>query len=144
MADRSAKKLDRILRVRTLQLDLMRADEARAAEKLASETALRHRIAQLAADVAPAPSPTPTTALGFAASAHLRERLNQSAAAADARVAQAQHGVGAARDATKAAHRDQKAVEKLLARADIEAALKALRQLESLPTTAMRKRHDPC
>jgi flagellar FliJ protein len=144
MAERSAKKLDRILRVRTLQLDLSRADEARAAEKLASETALRHRIAQLAANVAPSPSPMPTTALGFAASAHLRDRLHQSAAAADARVAQAERGVGMARHAAQSARRDQKAVEKLIERAELDAALKALRELETLPATALRKRHDPC
>ena len=50
MAD--AKKLARLHRVRTLQLNLTRADEARACDKAASEAALASRITALANAVA--------------------------------------------------------------------------------------------
>ncbi|UZK68882.1 hypothetical protein OKW76_12680 [Sphingomonas sp. S1-29] len=144
MAERSAKKLERLLRVRTLQLGLVRADEARAAEKVASETALRDRITQLAAEVAPAPSPAPAAALSLIAGAQYRDRLHQSAFAAERRVTVAQDSLGQARDASREARRDQNAVEKLIDRAEVHAALKALRALETLPPSAPRKRHDPC
>ena len=49
MAD--GKRLQRLHRVRTLQLNLARADEARAREQVTSEQQLSHRIAQLAAAV---------------------------------------------------------------------------------------------
>src|SRR3569623_1426188 len=79
------KQLDRLLRVRTLQLNLVRADDARAADKRASEADLAHRIARLAENVAPAP----TEGNGFAlvAAAHFRSRLHQSAEMAAARSA---------------------------------------------------------
>ena len=44
-----SKRLARLHRVRTLQLGLAQADEARAREGMASETALAQRIARLAA-----------------------------------------------------------------------------------------------
>ena len=47
MADRK-KTLDRLLRVRSLQLNLVRADEARAQAKRDSERTLKDRIAALA------------------------------------------------------------------------------------------------
>jgi hypothetical protein len=48
-----------------------------------------------------------------------------------------------AAEATREARRDQSAIEKLMIRADAEAALKALRALEVAPP--VRKiRHDPC
>src|ERR1700761_9029300 len=77
-------KLDRLLRVRTLQLALVRADEARTHDKRASEAALQSRIAALADSVAPAPSAS--EGLAFIAAAHFRERLQQSAEAAQARL----------------------------------------------------------
>jgi flagellar protein FliJ len=139
-----ARKLGRILRVRTLQLGLTRAQEVRAIDRVASETALRERIANLAEAVAPTPSPTPADALSFAAAAHYRDRLHQSADAATARVAAAHHGLSAAQAATREARRDQSAVEKLIERADHAAALKAIRALEDLPPTRSGKRHDLC
>ena len=45
-------QLNRIHRVRTLQLTLARADEARANAQVATESALSERIAQLAGAVA--------------------------------------------------------------------------------------------
>src|SRR3546814_7742341 len=66
------RKLDRILRVRTLQLGLSRADEARAQDKVDSEATLRSRIAQLSEGVAPAEDEA-ATALSFVAAAHFRE-----------------------------------------------------------------------
>jgi flagellar FliJ protein len=135
------KQLQRIHRVRTLQLGLAQANEAKAAEGLASETALAGRIADLARAVSPTPSATPGVSL--AAAAHYRERLHQSAHAAEARVVTATRQAEAATAARQEAHRDQSAVEKLLARADHAELLKAMRALEDAPV--FRKvRHDPC
>src|SRR4051812_31121515 len=108
MPDRT-KTLGRLLRVRTLQLGLTRAEEARAHEKLASEDALRARIAQLAENVAPVVSAE--DAFSFVAAAHFRERLNQSAASAAARVQTARNGADFATERTRDAKRDQSAIE---------------------------------
>lgn len=135
-------QLDRILRVRTLQLGMTRAEEVRAQAKIASEADLARRIASLADSV----SPTPTEAgSGFSlvAAAHFRSRLHQSAEHAELRLRAAEAAAERAAEATREAKRDQSAVEKLMARADREAALKAIRALEAAP--AVRKiRHDPC
>ena len=136
-----ARKLARLHRVRSLQLALARADEARALDRQLSEASLNARIAQLAAAVAPAPDALAGFSLG--AAAHYRERLQQSADAAAMRVEAAGQAVARAAEATREARRDQSAVEKLIARADAEDALKALRALEAAP--AVRTiRHDPC
>ncbi len=135
------KVLARIHRVRTLQLNLVRAEEARAHDKFTSETELGRRIADLAAAIAP----TTETGAGvsFAAAAHFRGRLHQSAAAARDRLQSAEYMATRATEATRAAKRDQSAVEKLMARADAEAVLKAIRGLEESPPTR-KIRHDPC
>lgn len=134
-------KLDRILRVRTLQLGLVRADEARARDKAESESALRARIAQLSAEVAPAAAPV--AGVSLVAAAHFRERLHASADAADQRLRAAEAQATRAAAATREARRDQSAIEKLIARADADAALKAIRALEAAPPPR-RARHDPC
>lgn len=139
---RSAKKLDRLLRVRTLQLDQVRAEEVRARARVDQEAQLRARIASLAANVAPSPSGV-EFANSLIAAAHYRERLHQSAAAAERRVAVAEQGLEAAQAATREARRDQNAIEKLLVRAEADAALRALRELEALPSIG-RNRHDLC
>lgn len=133
--------LDRILRVRTLQLGLVQAAEMQAHEKVASENALRSRIAQLVANVAP--EEKAAEAFSFIAAAHFRDRLNQSAAAADVRLRTATDNLTRASDATREARRDQSAIEKLIARQDQAAAVKAMRALEEAPPTR-RNRHDPC
>jgi hypothetical protein len=135
------KQLDRLFRVRTLQLGMVRADEARAQDKRVSETELANRIAALADGVAPAP----TGGSGFAlvAAAHFRSRLQQSAEMAEARLRDAEIAAEAAAEATREARRDQSAIEKLMARADAEAVLKAIRALEAAPPTR-KIRHDPC
>lgn len=139
---RSAKKLSRLLRVRTLQLDLVRADEVRAVARVDQEAKLRDRIVNLAANVAPVRSTT-ESASGLAAAAHFRERLHQSAFAADKRVEVAEQSLEIARVATREARRDQNAIEKLITRAEADAALKALRALEELPPMG-KNRHDIC
>lgn len=139
---RSAKKLDRLLRVRTLQLGQVQGEEARARARVDQEESLRQRIAGLAANVAPIAASAPT-ATGLIAAAHYRDRLHQSAHAAEQRVAVAEQGLDAARAATRDARRDQSAIEKLIAREQADAALKALRELEQLPPSG-RNRHDPC
>lgn len=134
-------KLNRILRVRTLQLGLVQAEEARAHDRAASEQMLKARIAQLAENVAPAPAPV--TAVSLLAAAHLRERLHHSAEAAEGRLRAAQATAARASEATREARRDQSAIEKLIARAEAEAVVKAIRALEAAPPTR-KIRHDPC
>ncbi len=137
----SKKQLKRLLRVRTLQLNMTRVAEAAAQDKRASEADLADRIARLAENVAPAP----TEGNGFAlvAAAHFRSRLHASAEMAQARLIDAERAAERAADATREARRDQSAIEKLMVRADAEAALKAIRALEAAPP--VRKiRHDPC
>lgn len=134
--------LARIHRVRTLQLGLARAEESRHRDTLASEAALKARIAGLVEAIAPAPEAAGARSL--AAAAHYRERLQQSADAAVARVRVAEQRTVAAEDATRAAKRDQTAVEKLLARARTEAGMREMRALADAPVTAKGKRHDPC
>lgn len=143
MADRPVTRLERVLRVRTLQLGQVRADETRAAAQLEQEELLRTRIAQLSASVAPAPAPTPGLATSMIAAAHYRDRLNQSAVVAEARLETASRAHDAARKATREAKRDQSAIEKLIEHAEAEAARRAMRALEDLPSSP-RKRHDPC
>jgi flagellar FliJ protein len=138
---RNRQTLTRIHRVRTIQLNLTRADEVEAQNRAASEAALSARIASLAAAVAP----TPSAAGGFSltAAAHYRDRLHQSASAAQTRVEAAEYRARAAGDATRAARRDQNAVEKLIERARADDVLKAVRALEEAPAFKS-KRHDPC
>ncbi|MES2337921.1 MAG: hypothetical protein V4537_07495 [Pseudomonadota bacterium] len=140
--DKHHKKLDRLLRVRTLQLNLVRASESAAHAKLDSEAALRDRIAQLAANVAPQPADTGFAA-SMAAAAYYRDRLHASAVAVETRRATAEAGVERARAATQEARRDQSAIEKLIVRAEARAALKELRAMEDAPSFR-RNRHDPC
>lgn len=143
MAERSAKRLQRVLRVRTLQLDLIRAEEVRAQQKVADEQALRQRILQLAADVSPTAGSAPMGG-SLSAAAHYRDRLNHSALLADRRVTTADQGLARARAATLEARRDQGAVEKLIDRAEAQATLRELRALENAPPVRKRFRHEPC
>lgn len=140
MADR-ARTLARIHRVRTLQLTLKQGEEAAAQDRLANEAALSARIGQLVSAI----SPTTEMAGGFSlgAAAHYRDRLAQSATAADARVRAAETRADAAAEETKAAKRDQSAVEKLIARAEAEATIRGIRAMEDMPA-ARKNRHDPC
>lgn len=140
MRDRG-QTLARLHRVRRIQLNLARGEEASAHDKAASETALGLRIAELANAVAPAPE----TAAGFSlgAAAHYREKLQISADAAQVRAAQAEARARTATEKAQSAWRDQSAMEKLIARADAEAVRRAMKELEAAPATA-RNRHDPC
>lgn len=135
------KKLARLHRVRTLQLGMARAAETRAQDQVASETALSNRIAQLAAAVAPGEGTG--AAVSFAAMAHYREKLHRNAQAVDNRVRAAEAEAARALEARKSAKRDQTAVEKLIARGEAEAALRAIRALQEAPPTR-KIRHDPC
>lgn len=130
-----AKRLKRLHRVRTLQLGLARADEARTQAQLTSETQLAQRIAQLAGAVAPAPA-TFAGAVNLAAAAHFRDRLHRSAEAAQSRVRMAEAQVARSAEATRGARRDQSAVEKLIDRqhaADLRAEMKALEDAPARP-----------
>jgi hypothetical protein len=140
MADRR-KTLDRLLRVRELQLNMVRADEARAQQKLDSEQTLRDRIAALVDNVAPAREPN--AALSLAAAAHFRDRLHRSAEAADMRLKIALETLQRAAEATRDAKRDHSAIEKLIERDAADQALKAIRALEE-PMPVRRFRHGPC
>lgn len=141
-AARSAKRLQRLHRVRTLQLGQVQSAELAAASRRDSENALRARIDQLASNIAPLADDTGFAA-SMAAAAHYRERLHVSAIAAGQRVQVAEAGLDRAREATREARRDQSAIEKLLSRAEADAAIKALRALEEMPATR-RNRHAPC
>ena len=138
---KNAKRFDRLLRVRTLQLGQVRSQEVAARAKVAQEEALRTRIAQLSANVAPAEQQGMATQL--IAAAHYRDRLHQSALVAAQRVDVAAQQLSRAENATREAKRDQTAIEKLIARGEAEAAIRALRELEKLPA-AGRNRHDLC
>lgn len=131
------KKLQRLHRVRTLQLGMARAAETRAHDQVASETALSNRIAQLADAVSPGEGGG--AALSFAAMAHYREKLHRNAEVIDNRVRAAQAEAARALEARQSAKRDQTAVEKLMARADAEAALRAIRALQEAPPTRPRR-----
>ena len=122
-------QLSRIHRVRTLQLGLAQADEARAQDKHTSEVQLAERITALARSVAPADG----AGVSLAAAAHYRERLHRSADDATGRVRAAQFQSVQATEKARAAHRDQVAVEKLLARADADAVGRELRELQNAP-----------
>ena len=141
MARNRDETLARLLRVRTLQLGLTRAEEARAQQRFAGETELKGRISQLAEAVAP--TSTETAAFSLVAAAHFRDRLQQSAEAAEARLGAAKAVVDRAAEATRAAKRDQNAIEKLIERADADALIKAIREMEKAPSVR-RIRHDPC
>lgn len=136
-----ASTLRRIHRVRTAQLNLARADEARATAALAAETAMTDRIAALVDAVAPAPATT--GAFTLAGTALFRERLHRSADAAAMRVEHAEMRVARAGEASRAAHRDQSVVEKLIDRARREALYREARDLQNAPPQA-RKRHGSC
>lgn len=136
------KTLGRIHRVRTLQLGLARANEMRHHEALGQETTLNGRIAGLVDAVAP--TVEMLGAHSLAASAHYRERLQQSAFAAAARVQAASARADAAVEASRAAKRDQSAVEKLLDRARAATNLRDMRTLEDTPARTKSNRHDPC
>ena len=136
------KQLARIARVRAVQLTLARAGQAQANAQVLSETALNARIAQLADAVAPQPSAG--GAFSLSAAAHYRDRLHQTALAAQTRVVQAERRAAAAGEAARAAERDAKAVEKLQGRADAAALLADMRALEGAPTPTRRFRHETC
>ena len=134
----SDRTLARIHRVRTLQLTLARAEEARTRAQVATEQTLSQRIAQLAEAVAP----TSGSAVTLLAQSHYRERLNRSAQTAANRVRQAEVEASRAVEGTRAAKRDQTAVEKLIERARTVELRREARALEDQPVA--RKRHDPC
>ena len=131
------KKRQRLHRVRTLQLGMAQAAETRAHDQVASETALSNRIAQLADAVSPGEGGG--AALSFAAMAHYREKLHRNAEVIDNRVRAAEAEAARALEARQTAKRDQTAVEKLMARADAEAALRAIRALQEAPPTRPRR-----
>ena len=136
----SARTLARLHRVRTLQLNLIRAEEARTADAHATEASLHARIEALAHGASGAGD---ADALTLGASAYYRDRLWTSATAAAERVKSAQARMAEAGEATRSARRDQNAVEKLIARADAAAMLKAIRAMEDY-SPVRRNRHDPC
>jgi hypothetical protein len=136
------KRLARVHRVRTLQLGLAQADEARARDQVMSEQALAGRIAQLAAAVAP--TEVDVGAMSLAAAAHYRERLQRSSEAATNRVRTAEYEAQRTAAATQSAKRDQSAIEKLIQRGQQALVEAELRALQDLPGTPRKNRHDPC
>ena len=134
MAGRDAKRLGRMLRVRSLQLDLARAEQAAAAERASSAAALAARIESLRQDVAPREGTD--QGLSLFAAAHYRDRLAKSGIEAQRRVQIAHRQLDQARDAASAAKRDHGVVEKLIER-ELEAQAAAARKaLEDAPQNA--------
>lgn len=137
----TAKQLARVHRVRDVQVRLAEADHARARDKADAERRLGERVAQLAAEVAPVVRLG--TAAGFAATAHFRERLQQSALNADTRARAAAAQSDRAAERVTEAKRDRTAVEKLRRRAE-EVVREDSRRAPDDPPAARRARHDPC
>ena len=131
---RDAKRLGRMLRVRSLQLDLARAEQAAAAERASSASALAARIESLRQDVAPRQGTD--QGLSLFAAAHYRDRLAKSGIEAQRRVQITHQQLDQARDAASAAKRDHGVVEKLSER-ELEAQAAAARKaLEDAPQNA--------
>ena len=130
-ARRDAQRLGRMLRVRSLQLDLARAEQAAAADRASSAAALAARIEALRQDVAPREGSE--QGLSLFAAAHYRDRLARSQFEAQRRMQLAHQQLDQARDATQTAKRDHGVVEKLIERElEIQAAA-ARKALEDAP-----------
>jgi flagellar protein FliJ len=120
-----------MLRVRSLQLDLARAEQARALDQASSAAQLAARIEALRQDVAPQQGAA--QGLSLFAAAHYRDRLSRSQAEAQRRMAIANQQLHQAREAAGAAKRDHVVVEKLIAR-ELDAQAAAVRKaLEDAP-----------
>lgn len=131
---RDGKRLGRMLRVRSLQLDLARAEQAAAADRVSSATALADRIEGLRQDVAPRAGTD--QGLSLFAAAHYRDRLARSQVEAQRRVTVTHQQLDQARDAASSAKRDHGVVEKLIERElDVQAAA-ARKALEDAPHSA--------
>jgi flagellar protein FliJ len=131
---RDPKRLGRMLRVRGLQLDLARAEQAAAAERASSAAALADRIESLRQDVAPRAGSD--QGLTLFAAAHYRDRLAKSHVEAQRRVQITNQQLDQARDATTTAKRDHGVVEKLIDRELQAQAAAARKALEDAPQTA--------
>jgi len=114
-----------MLRVRSLQLDLARVEQAAAAERASSAAALAARIDALRQDVAPRSGSD--QGLTLFAAAHYRDRLAKSQVEAQRRVQIADQQLDQARDATTSAKRDHGVVEKLIER-ELDAQAAAVRK----------------
>lgn len=123
-----------MLRVRSLQLDLARADQAAAVERASSAAALAARIDALRQDVAPREGSE--RGISLFAAAHYRDRLAKSQAEAQRRVAAAHQQLDRAREAATTAKRDHGVVEKLIERELDAQAAAARKALEDAPHTA--------
>ncbi len=138
---RSEKRLDRLLRVRALQLDMKRAEEIAAAERVDTVTELARRIDRLAFEAQPRAGLS--SGLSLAATAHYRDRLAGSQAEANRRARVAEEMLETARKATLSAGRDHGAIEKLRDRARGLKAQDEMRKASDAPTPR-RPWHDPC
>ncbi len=136
---RDPKRLGRMLRVRSLQLDLARAEQAQAADRASSARALADRIEALRQDVSPREGGN--QGLSLFAAAHYRDRLARSGIEAQRRLQVAHQQLDHARSAATSAKRDHGVVEKLIDR-ELEAKAKAARKaMEDAPhpTTALAR-----
>ena len=120
-----------MLRVRSLQLDLARSEQAAAAERASSASALAARIEALRQDVAPRTGGD--QGLSLFAAAHYRDRLARSQLDAQRRVTAAHQQLDLARETANSAKRDHGAVEKLIERELGAQAAAARKALEDAP-----------
>jgi flagellar protein FliJ len=130
-ARRDTRRLGRMLRVRSLQLDLARAEQAAASDRASSASALADRIESLRQDVAPRQGSD--QGLSLFAAAHYRDRLARSQVEAQQRVRIAHQQLDQARDAATVAKRDHGVVEKLIERELGARAADARKALEDAP-----------
>jgi flagellar protein FliJ len=138
-ARRDTRRLGRMLRVRSLQLDLARSEQAAAADRASSAAALAARIDALRQDVAPREGSD--QGLSLFAAAHYRDRLARSQVEAQRRMQAAHQQLDQARDAATSAKRDHGVVEKLIEReldAQAAAARKALQDAPHYARTLAR------
>jgi hypothetical protein len=138
---RSEKRLDRLLRVRALQLDMKRAEEIAAAQRVDTVTELARRIDRLAFEAQPRSGLS--SGLALSATAHYRDRLHGSQAEANRRARLAEEVLETARRATLSAGRDHGAIEKLRDRARNLKIRDDMRKASDAPPPR-RPWHDPC
>lgn len=131
---RDQKRLGRMLRVRSLQLDLARSEQALAADQASSAAALAARIEALRQDVSPRQGSE--QGLSLFAAAHYRDRLAKSQVEAQRRSTFAHEQLDRARQAATSAKRDHGVVEKLIERELDAQAAAARKAMEDAPHPA--------
>jgi len=131
---RDPRRLNRLLRVRTVQRDMAQAEEVSARGQAAQAGYLVDRIDRLHADVAPQHGGS--SGMSLQAAAAFRLRLQPALQDAQRRLSTAEALVARRADATRDARQDHGAMEKLAERAAKAAAEREMRALIDAPSTS--------